>query len=118
MNVLYCFQQGKEFLESHGMKVTDDDVKTRGQKEMLDQIVSSSDGQEEQNNNSENNNDDAESSEAQNEADAEVPANNGDSEADGPPKVTREGTMVITAKVCVRLMLSPVMYDVRMCMLT
>lgn len=85
------------------MSVTDDDVKTRGQKELLDQIVSSSDGQGEQNNEAaENNSNEAESNNKNNDDDAqeqttEPPANNGDSEE--PPKVTREGTMVVTARV-------------------
>ena len=61
-------QEGEAFLESHGMKVTDDDVKTRGQKEKLDEITST---QEES------------------------------SDETKKPKMPREGTMAVTAKVCV-----------------
>lgn len=55
------------------MPVTDDDVKTRGQKELLDQITTS---------------------------------NNGDvgEEDTAKPAVVREGTMAVTAKVCLHAM--------------
>ena len=51
------------------MAVTDDDVKTRGQKELLDQITTSNNG------------------ESKEEEDA------------GMPRIPRDGTMAVTAKV-------------------
>ena len=75
--MLLTFQEGKEFLENQGLKVTDDDVKTRGQKEKLDQITSTTNG--------DTNDDNGD--------------NNGEDGGD-KPNVTREGTMVVTAKVC------------------
>ena len=66
-------QEGREFLKSQGMPVTEDDVKTRGQQELLDAITSTN-----------NNNGDAV-----------------EEEQDGAdkPKLAREGTMAVTAKV-------------------
>lgn len=77
----FPLQAGKEFLESHGMTVTDDDVKTRAQKEKLEEITSPS----------------AEDSKEQ-EQEEEGTSNN---EPSAPPKVPRDGTMVVTAKVSV-----------------
>ena len=55
------------------MAMTDDDVKTRGQKELLDEITTT------------------------------TASNNGEAgeEDDAKPAVVREGTMAVTAKVCV-----------------
>lgn len=57
------------------MVITDDDVKTRGQKELLDQITTS------------------------NNADAN--GEDGDGDAASKPKIAREGTMAVTAKVLI-----------------
>jgi len=54
-------QEGEAFLEGQGMKITDDDVKTRAQKEKLEEITN---------------------------------------DATDKPKLPREGTMAVTAKVC------------------
>lgn len=62
----YRMQEGEAFLESKGMKVTDDVAKTRAQKEKLDEIST---------------------------ADQE----------DKPPRMPRDGTMVVTAKVNITL---------------
>ena len=53
-------QEGEAFLESKGMKVTDDDAKTRSQKEKLEEITN---------------------------------------DTSDKPKLPREGTMAVTAKV-------------------
>ena len=64
---MYCThlpQEGEAFLQTQGMAVTDDDVKTRAQKEKLEEITTAAE-------------------------------ENGDDK----PKITREGTMAVTAKV-------------------
>lgn len=60
---LFCFsfgtsKEGQEFLKSQGVTQTDDDVKTRAQKEKLDEITT-----------------------------------------EDPPKLARDSTMAVTAKV-------------------
>ena len=64
---MHTLQEGEAFLESKGMKLTDDDVKTRAQKEKLDEITDE--------------------------------ANSTSESAPEKPKVSREGTMAVTAKV-------------------
>ena len=63
-------QEGKEFLKNQGMAVTDDAVKTRGQKELLEEITTSNNG---------------ESKEEETDA--------------AKPRIPRDGTMAVTAKV-------------------
>lgn len=75
-------QEGKEFLDSKGMTVTDDDVKTRGQKEALDKITSASDSQEKEKKDGKEKDDDTKQENSE-------PAK---------PKIPRDGTMVVTAK--------------------
>ena len=62
--ILLSPQEGEAFLQTQGMAVTDDDVKTRAQKEKLEEITATA-------------------------------------EEDGHdrPKIAREGTMAVTAKV-------------------
>ena len=68
------FQEGEAFLEAQGMSVTDDDAKTRGQKEKLEEI--------------------------QNEGgEGEGEGGEGEGEGEDPPKVTRAGTIAVTAEV-------------------
>lgn len=78
------------------MKITDDDVKTRGQKEKLEEITNPS-----------NSEDPPKSEEPSKSVGEEEPAKSEEEapeseEADSepaPPKMTREGTMIVTAKV-------------------
>ncbi len=79
-------QAGKEFLESHGMTITDDDVKTRGQKEKLDEISALA---------PEQNSTDGAADEEEEEEEEEEKEESGPP----PPKIPRDGTMVVTAKV-------------------
>ena len=65
------------------MTVTDDDVKTRGQKEALDKITSASDSQEKEKKDGKEKDDDTKQENSE-------PAK---------PKIPRDGTMVVTAKV-------------------
>ena len=72
---------------------TEDDVKTRGQKEKLDEISAPAPdapaAAEEK-----------EEEEEEEEEQKEEPEENGDSKASAPPpKLPRDGTMVVTAKV-------------------
>lgn len=87
--------------------MTDDDVKTRGQKEKLEQITSEPNGEGEH----APNDDKPAPNGDHSEPNGDKPAPNGDNnepngekapngEEDAPkPKVPREGTMVVTAKV-------------------
>ena len=56
------------------MAVTDDDVKTRGQKEKLEQITSTTDGSN---------------------------GTEGNEEEEDKPSLKKEGTMAVTARVCI-----------------
>ncbi len=71
----WSLQEGKEFLQSKGMTVTDDDVKTRGQKERLEQISTAP----------------ADSNGCQEPAAVE----------EDKPSMKKEGTMAVTARVSV-----------------
>ncbi len=68
---MFTQQEGEAFLESKGMKLTDDVAKTRAQKEKLEDITTPS-------------------------------------QEDKPPKIPRDGTMVVTAKVYIAC--APVLY--------
>ena len=79
-----------KFLESHGMKVTDDDAKTRSQKDKLEQLVSSSDDQKEE----------LEDDSGEGEEDDRVETTTHNDSSPSPvPNVVRDGTMKVTAKV-------------------
>ncbi len=70
-------QAGKEFLESHGMAITNDDVKTRAQKEKLEEISAPPNGNK------------GETGEGTCNTEQDAP----------PPKMPRDNTMEVTAKV-------------------
>ena len=69
-------QEGEAFLKSQGMEVASDvDAKTRSQKEKLDEITSPQEGKDGEEN------------------------GDGGGEGGSVPKLSREGTMAVTAKV-------------------
>ena len=103
-------QAGKEFLESHGMTVTDDDVKTRGQKEKLEEINAPTEDQAaasaeaaEDDKGEEGKGEEGKTEEGTGEEEEKVEESKGEGEDNEacppPPKVPRDGTMVVTAKV-------------------
>lgn len=86
------------------MAVTDDNVKTRSQKDKLDQIVSSSDDQEEDQheNNGEEGNGEHDDEDRDDGDEGKVETTTDDSKPESPvapPKLVRDGTMAVTAKV-------------------
>lgn len=73
-------QEGEAFLENQGMKVTEDEAKTRAQKEKLDEIEKEEEKEEDEKEEKE------------------------EDEGGEPAKVTRTGTMVATAEEGTRLL--------------
>ena len=78
------FKEGEAFLKSQGVEVTDDDVKTRGQKELLSEIVTPQQGTDE----------------GGLQGDLKEQQQQDEETTEEKPKVTRKGTMAVTAEVC------------------
>ena len=85
------------------MKITDDGAKTRGQKEQLGQLVSSSDDKGVEPQQEEEKEGDSNAPTTTNngadDVNASTDSNNGADSHVTPPKVIRDGTMEVTAKV-------------------
>ena len=77
-------------MESQGIQITDDDVKTRGQKEKLEQITVDGHGP---------NGDDTHAEPNGDTIDRPNGDTDGDDDQSDKPKLAREGTMAVTAKV-------------------